>query len=95
MHHAACKSRRLAHTGMVAPRIAIGKSWKARGDRLTLPRVSVRFRPDSFAIGLFVVGVLLLALPLTVIPGIVATVLALVYWSIMTLLRALGGKARE
>ena len=38
------------------------------------------FRPDGFAIGLFVFGLILLFVPLMVMPGLIAMVSALAYW---------------
>ena len=40
-------------------------------------------RPDGFAIGLFVVGVVLLVVPLMLMVGILAIGLAFIYWLIM------------
>ena len=45
------------------------------------------FRPDGFAIGLFVPGVVLLFVPLMVMPGVIAIASAFGYWLIMILVK--------
>jgi hypothetical protein len=37
-------------------------------------------RPDGFAIGLFVLGTVLLLLPLMLMPGVIAMLAACAYW---------------
>ena len=37
-------------------------------------------RPDCFAIGLFLLGVVMLFAPLMVMPGLIATLAASAYW---------------
>ena len=45
-------------------------------------------RPDGFAIGLFVVGVVLLFVPLMVMPGVIAIISAFSYWLVMMVVRS-------
>ncbi len=40
-------------------------------------------KPDGFAIGLAVLGLIFVLLPLTIVPGLVAILLAATYWIIM------------
>lgn len=46
-------------------------------------------RPDGFAIGLFVVGVVLLFVPLMLMPGLIATISAFAYWLTMTVVKVI------
>jgi hypothetical protein len=45
-------------------------------------------RPDGFAVGLFLLGLVLFFVPLMVMPGLVAMVAAVAYWLTMLVLRA-------
>lgn len=45
-------------------------------------------RPDGFAIGLFLSGLVLFFLPLMLMPGLVAILAALAYWLTMMVLKA-------
>jgi hypothetical protein len=44
-------------------------------------------RPDGFAIGLFMLGVVLLFVPLMVMPGLIAMLSAFAYWLTIMILR--------
>jgi xanthine/uracil/vitamin C permease (AzgA family) len=44
-------------------------------------------RPDGFAIGLFLLGVVLLFVPLTVMPGLIAMLSAFAYWPTMMVVK--------
>jgi hypothetical protein len=50
--------------------------------------VKSALRPDSFAIGLFLFGLVMVFVPLMVIPGLVAMLSALAYWLTMLTLKA-------
>jgi hypothetical protein len=44
-------------------------------------------RPDGFAIGLFLLGLVLFFVPLMVMPGLVAMLAAVAYWLTMLIFR--------
>jgi hypothetical protein len=44
-------------------------------------------RPDGFAIGLFLLGVVLLFVPLMVMPGLIAMLSAFAYWLTMMVVK--------
>ena len=44
-------------------------------------------RPDGFAIGLFLFGLVMFFMPLMLIPGMVAMISALAYWLTMLVVR--------
>jgi len=44
-------------------------------------------RPDGFAIGLFLLGVVMLFVPLMVMPGVVAMLAASAYWLTMVFVK--------
>ena len=46
------------------------------------------FRPDWFALGLFIFGLVMLFVPLMVMPGLIAMLSALAYWLTMLVLKA-------
>jgi hypothetical protein len=46
-------------------------------------------RPDGFAAGLFLFGLILLFVPLMAMPGVVAMVSAIAYWIIMMAVKAM------
>lgn len=46
------------------------------------------FRPDGFAIGLFLFGLVLFFVPLMLMAGLVAMLSALAYWLTMMVLKA-------
>jgi hypothetical protein len=63
--------------------------WVESGHfRLYLAVVKSMLRPDRFAIGLFLSGVVMFFLPLMLMPGLVAMLSALAYWLTMMVLRA-------
>ena len=51
-----------------------------------------KLRPDTFAIGLYVFGLVMLCVlpPLLLVPGLLAMVLALCYWLIMVVVKVVG-----
>jgi len=50
--------------------------------------VKSTLRPDSFAVGLFLFGLVLFFVPLMLMPGLVAMVSALAYWLTMLIIKA-------
>ena len=48
------------------------------------------YRPDGFAIGLFLFGLVMFFVPLMLMPGFVAMLAAVVYWLTMLFLKAAG-----
>jgi hypothetical protein len=46
-------------------------------------------RPDGFAIGLFLLGIVLLFVPLMVMPGLAAIVSAFAYWLTMMVVKVM------
>ena len=45
-------------------------------------------RPDGFAISLFVVGIIMLFVPMMLMPGLTAMLAAVAYWLIMIVVKA-------
>jgi hypothetical protein len=50
--------------------------------------VESNLRPDGFAIGLFLFGLVMFFVPLMAMPGVVAMLSALAHWLTMLILRA-------
>ena len=47
-------------------------------------------RPDGFAISLFVVGIIMLFVPMMLMPGLVAMLAAVAYWLVMVVVKAVS-----
>ena len=45
-------------------------------------------KPDGFAIGLFVVGIVMVFLPMMLMPGLIAMIASFGYWLTMVIVRA-------
>jgi hypothetical protein len=48
------------------------------------------FRPDGFAIGLFIIGAIMAFVPMMLMPGVIAIISAGTYWVIMLAVKAVS-----
>lgn len=63
--------------------------WKADVVESSVIAVTGTLRPDGFAIGLFLFGLVMSFVPLMLMPGLIAMLAALAYWLTMVVVKAI------